>query len=524
VKKNNDQQHGRGAQAFLDKHHSLVTGKLSGFDRVRLQGTLRTFYREETMDHYLLNARVLYKDFKSHLCGITACIRDAASLAAKAAGAQVRYLGSSAINKERLVAQLLLDKPVREGLVTVLSAVEPCRTWFLRGSRADKRLHFKLDWGKCLHLYFYLVHPAFGLMHMRLQTWFPFLTHFCINGREWLARSLDAEGIAYKRADNCLTSIAELPRAQQLMDAQTRTDFQAPLDALIAQYHPTHQRIRQAMPVDYYYTAAQSEHATDIMFKDRASLEKIHPQLVLGSMVTTGSEQVLRYLGRERPGKTEVQTDMRRRVEGVRIKHWAGDNSIKLYDKGSVLRSEVTINTPEDFKVYRRAEGDKTGPKSWRPLRRGVADMPRRAQVSHAASGRHLEALAHIQCDEALGELLAPLSQPVRKRGKRARALRLFEPLEMAALRALNNADYCVHGMRHRDMREALREQMPAGKSARQTAAKVGRLLRLFREHGLLRKVGRTRRYQVTPKARKTIAALLSASQASSARLLALVT
>ena len=524
MNKNTSQKSGRGAQAFLDKHHALVTGKLSGFDRVRLQGTLRTFYREETMDHYLRNARVLYKDFKSHLCGITGCIRDAASLAAQAAGCQMRYLASSAINKERLVAQLLLEKPVREGLVTVLSALEPCRTWFIRGSRADKKLHFKLDWGKCLHLYFYLVHPLFGLMHMRLQTWFPFLTHFCINGREWLARQLDAEGIAYKRADNCFTSIADLPRAQQLMDAQARADFQAPLDALIAQYHPTHQRVRQAMPVGYYYSAAQSEHATDIMFKDRKALETIHPQLVLGSMTSLGSEQVLRFLGRKIPGKTEVQTDSRRRVEGVRIKHWAGDNSIKLYDKGSVLRSEVTINTPGDFKVYRRAEGDKTGPKSWRGLRRGVADMPRRAQVSEAASGRHLEALAHIQCDEALGELLSPLCQPLRKRGRRTRALRVFEPLEMTALRALNNADYCVHGMRHRDMREAMRAHLPAGLSARQTAAKVGRQLRVLREHGLLRKVGRTRRYQVTAKARKAISALLGASQASTTRLLALVT
>jgi len=66
----------RGAQSFLDRHHPHVTGIISGFERVRLQGTLRILYREQTMGDYLLNAGVLYKDFKHHLRGMSACIRD----------------------------------------------------------------------------------------------------------------------------------------------------------------------------------------------------------------------------------------------------------------------------------------------------------------------------------------------------------------------------------------------------------------------------------------------------------------
>ena len=518
------EQHSRGAQAFLGKHQAHVTGIISGFDRVRLQGTLRTLYREETMGDYLSKAGVLCKDFKSHLCGISQCVRDAASLTAQAAGLQVHYLLSGALSKELYVRQILQDNPVREGLVAVLSAVEPCRTWFMRGSRAEKKLRPRLEWGKCLHLYFYLLHPLFGLMHMRLQTWFPFLVHFCINGREWLSRQLDAERIGYKRKDNCFEAIDDLPRAQQLMDTQLQTDWAVPLDALVKHYHPTHQRIREVMPVDYYYTAAESEHATDILFKDRKHLESIYPHLVLGSMTGLGSEQVLRFLGRKNAGATEVQSNSRRREEGVRLKHWVGKNSLKLYDKGSVLRSEVTINDPAAFKVYRRAEGDRHGEKSWRPLRRGVADLPRRAQVSRAASGRHLEALAQMDCPETLHELLAPLCQKTKHQGKPLRALRPFDALEMEALRALNNADYCLHGLRNRDLRETLRVHLPAGMAAKAKAAKVTRMLRLFRGHGLLRKVSRTHRYQVTPKGRKILTAFLSASRLSAQRLITLVT
>lgn len=369
-----------------------------------------------------------------------------------------------------------------------------------------------------------MIHPLLGLMHMRLQTWFPFLVQFCINGREWLSRQMDARGIDYARADNCFERIADLPGAQELMDEQVRTRWDRLLDPLVRQYHPVHQRIREVMPVDYCYTACQSEHATDIMFRNRASLEKIYPSLVFGSMTGMGSEQVLRFLGRKHPGQAEVQSDCRRREPGVHIKHWVGENSIKLSDKGSVLRSEVTINQPRDFKVYRRAEGRPDGAKSWRILRRSVADMPRRAQVCRAASERHLEALAQFTCDQTLCALVGPLCKPVRRKSVRARALRPFEAPELQVLRALNRMEFCLHSLRHGDLREAMREHMPAKLTRIQRAARTARVLRLFRAHGLPRKAGRTHRYYVTQKARKAITALLSATGASVPKLIELAT
>jgi hypothetical protein len=41
----------------------------------------------------------------------------------------------------------------------------------------------------------------------------------------------------------------------------------------------------------------------------------------------------------------EVISNISKRIEGVRIKHWVEENSIKMYDKqGCVLRIETTIN------------------------------------------------------------------------------------------------------------------------------------------------------------------------------------
>jgi hypothetical protein len=87
---------------------------------------------------------------------------------------------------------------VTEGLITVLGCVEPCKSFSVRGGYADHLLHLELEPRQCLHLYFYCFHQRFGFMHLRLQTWFPFQVDLCLNGREWLCRELDAQGIAYR--------------------------------------------------------------------------------------------------------------------------------------------------------------------------------------------------------------------------------------------------------------------------------------------------------------------------------------
>jgi hypothetical protein len=78
-----------------------------------------------------------------------------------------------------------------------------------------------------------------------------------------------------------------------------------------------------------------------------------------------------------------------------------GKNSIKLYDKaysdaGAVLRPEVTLNAPGQFRVFRHKTGQEEGPRQWRPLRAGIADLHRRAEVSQKALDRYCTALARV--------------------------------------------------------------------------------------------------------------------------------
>jgi hypothetical protein len=97
-------------------------------------------------------------------------------------------VSSSKIRKETLAEQIRQRDGIREGLVCVLAAIEPCWSYDWVGkNRRDLVRHGR----QCLFLYFYLVHREFGLLHVRLQTWFPFDIQVCLNGREWLARQMD---------------------------------------------------------------------------------------------------------------------------------------------------------------------------------------------------------------------------------------------------------------------------------------------------------------------------------------------
>lgn len=506
---------------FIQQHQADVIGVLHGWDRLRFQGTLRSLYCPSVMEYYLQRAGVLWKDFKSFATGLTDRVRQSAAALAQKCRRPMIYLPSSRTNKEQVALEIRERQRVRSGLVVVLSCVEPCRTWFARGNRATKKLELKLHWGKCVHLYFYLIHEQVGWLSVRLQTWFPFLMQVCINGREWLARQMDAAGLAYRRQDNCFSWVADVAQAQALLDQQHRTDWPKLLSPLVELCHPLHAEITRPIQRDYYWTVAESEYASDVMFRDRAALQRIYPALVHHAVMSFGSEQVLRFMGRPRGAHTsdQVQTDRRRGPDGVRVKHWLNKNSLKAYDKGSVLRGEATINEPKDFRTWRGPENNPAGKNQWRILRRSVADLHRRAQVSQAATDRYLTALAAVHVSTPLAQEAARVCQPVRRDGRRHRALNPFGEADAQLLATINRGEFALNGFRNRDVRAKLYQTTDDTKLLRRQTAAVGRRLLLLRAHGLIKKVSRTHRYLVTAKGRRIITALMAARQASTEKL-----
>ena len=100
-----------------------------------------------------------------------------------------------------------------KGLVCVFTAVEPCGPFQIAHGKG--RLRIEAARRKCLFLYFYYLDPKLGLIHVRIQTWFPFTIQVYLNGHEWLARKMDKCGLAYRAVDNAFGWLEDPGRAQE---------------------------------------------------------------------------------------------------------------------------------------------------------------------------------------------------------------------------------------------------------------------------------------------------------------------
>jgi hypothetical protein len=509
---------------FIARHTGKVAGTLSGFDRLVFRGTLRPINFVEGMWHYLHANDVLLKDFKSHVEAVTKRIKIASTAEAERLGRPVRYLNSSTIDKNDLARQIAKEDSIEQGLVCVLNCVELCRTYEIHRNAATKHLELRLCSRKCLFLYHYWIDPVFGWMNARIQTWFPFPIQICVNGREWLGTRMRQDGLSFVAAGNCFPLVEDWHRAQQLLDEQLQTAWPDSLDPIARRLNPEHDEIFGKYPASYYWTTYQTEWAIDVVFGKKEDLSRLYPRLVHHGMTSFSCTDVIRYLGKPtrldgqipRSFSGSVVTDLKCREEGVRLKHYVNGNSVKLYDKaftavGNVLRFETTIQNADDFRVFRSKQGDPDGEKQWRKLRRGIADLHRRAEISRKVTGRYADAYSAVEDDTSLEELTRHLEQHTDWRGRRVRALRPFGD-DTPLLKAINRGEFAISGFRNRDL-QAIFFSTPATSptECRRRSAAISRKLRLLRAHGLISKVPHTHRYQLTSRGRKAIVAILTA-------------
>jgi hypothetical protein len=518
-------------KSFLSRFGSFVLFVLSGFDRLRLAGESRLLNHARGVQSYLWQQQILFKNFPDHAQQLTRDLRQRTVAQAQEQDVPLLPLDSPSTDKEATALQLAQGHSGRSGRIAVLSCVESCSTYRLR-KNARGLIEPRKEVAKCLHYYHYFQHPDLGLCYVRLQSWFPFSVRVGLNGREWLYQQLRQRGCACQRLGNLLWRVQDPALAQALLDEQTQTDWPALLQGLVEPVHPLWDYLHTTARTPYYWMTEQSEWATDIVFRDPAFLAAWYARWLRHGLAALSCRDALRYLGKYVPPQGygtctgEAKIDLRTRPEGTRLKFWYGSNSLKLYDKeapvAGTLRLETTINDPTSYRVYRAKEGAPEGaPKSWQQLRKGVADLGRRAQVSHAANQRLADSLASVAETTPLGQLLEPLSRPVRDpQGRRHRALNPTAGPDGELLRCLAHGEFLLNGFRNRDLRPLLYPATTDPRVQRQQAAAMTRRLALLRAHGLIVRVQKTHRYRLSAEGQRVTTALLAAYAADANRLM----
>ena len=512
---------------FLHRLGSRVLGFLHGFDRMRFRGSKRQLSHVTGMMCWLGYARVPLKEFRLFARDTTAALCASLQGPAEQAGL-FQYVNNLQASKEQTALEMARRHGRREGLIAVLSCVEPCQTMQVRGNPKTKRPELRSEPARCKHYYHYYLDPVYGLRYTRLQTWFPFTMHVGLNGRDWLARQMTQAGIEFVQKDNCFTWIEDFAKAQKLAGRQLTTAWPKLLDRWGKQSCPLlfGKLLKGTLP--YYWSLEDGEYATDFAFASADELQRLYPKLVHYAQTVLHGTDVLRFMGyrARQDGRPrldlvdEIRTTVKEFVEGTRVKHFVSGNSVKMYDKfGQVLRIESLLRDLRHFQVYRGLEGQEDGPKEYRRLRQGVADVHRRAEINEKINERYAESLANVEETTPLAELTQGLGRRRQWQGRSVRPLNPLAPEDVALLEAIGHGEDAINGFRNRDVRQRLYGEAPAAERKRQSA-KVTRLLRLLRGHRLIMKVPTTHRYQMTDHGRKCVAALLSARQAATQELL----
>jgi hypothetical protein len=508
---------------FMEMYNKIICGAISGWDRLRFRGTIRWLSNGSGINSYLSYRNILLKDFSKWAESITAKVRSKCAMQAEHLDIPLIYLQSASIDKEARARQIMAERNVETGPICMFSTVEPCLSALLKGNKATKKLELNMAPRKCIWIYQYWNDEHLGFGHTRLQTWLPLSATICLNGRHWLERQLLSEGIGYVKDGNCFTYIEDYERAATLIEQQHCTKWPQLLDGLLARNCPGFNKILGDYPLEYYWSADETEWATDIVFRSAAKLDALFPKLARYGLLTANSPAVMRFLGHslQGPRPNEVCSDHRIRFEGLRLKHRINNNSIKMYNKaGIVLRTETTINQTREFKVFRHPDDDVNRPASWQKMRKGVSDLHRRSEVSQSSNERYLDHLASANIAETLKETVGDICKRIHKDGKSHRAINPWNEEDYQALQFLARGEHQLNGFTNKQLREALYGKSKNADQLKKQSGQTTRRLRLLRAHGLIRKVTGSNRYQLTTKGRRASTAILAASSADTERLM----
>ncbi|NQT55941.1 MAG: hypothetical protein HQ551_06900 [Desulfobacteraceae bacterium] len=514
---------------LIERFSGLVKGTITGFDRIVFKGFILPLMSAEGAMKFCGYNNILNKDYKKWMMGQSKCLIEAANQYGKEnCGQGIIPISTWRIRKEALAHKRQIDEKIENGLIGIWSCLESASSYRARYCERSGYPQLRNYQTRCKHLYFYFDHNEYGFMNIRLQTWFPYHIQICLNGREWLRRCLEQKGVDFLVQGNKFLHISDYQEAQALLNKQLDVRFVKMLDGFVPIVFPMIQDVL-GPHLSYYWTMWQSEWAADLIFPSPKELNPIMDSLLRHAHMTGTSTHVLRYLDRpitlagkpDGRAKDEVLTRVTDFNDGIRVRHWVDKNSAKIYNEQNVLRIEATINDPGKFRVFRHKKGQSSDePKSLRPIRKGVMDIPLRAKISQQVNDRLMDDLSLLHDETPANKLINEITCRQKKYGRTFRALGPTGK-DRELLQALGNPEFRISGLTNKMLRQSLSDtNFGSGRTQKQLSAKISRHLRLLRAHGIIRKLPKQNRYQMTLKGVKLTNILNAFLAASTEQLL----
>jgi hypothetical protein len=394
--------------------------------------------------------------------------------------------------KDDITQQLLAKFTEDEGVLYVGRAQEKSGVW------RTQRRHNRVTGGSYAWLvrstafinffYFYCVDADFGPFFIKFSTYFPFTAKLCVNGNEWAKRQAVKAGIGFQALDNGFAAVDDADRLQAICDSLGPEHIDALLRKWLRILPNPFTDDDQAAGYRYDLSLLQTEFSLtqmlDTPVSGRIFFEQVlHDNLDLGRPDRVGlvfDRRIIRKGRHPTPGRFRTRVITAGVTPSLHIdyKH----TTVKQYHKeGRALRTETTINDTHDFGLSKR-----------------LTNLAALRQIGFTANRRLLgvQRVSHnpIRGAQAFTDLTAPI---LTSNGTRIPGLRFGDVRVHALLHALLIHRLLPNGFTNRDLRAPLATLL--GTTIEDiTAGKMTYDLRRLRMHGLITRIPKTRRYQLT--------------------------
>jgi DNA-binding MarR family transcriptional regulator len=447
------------------------------------------------MTSYLNSKEVRIFDYTQFAESLRDKIRKQIDTIVSESGVSVQYINKSGIRKESLVSEKLKERGDHPGIVCILSVLEGCNSYKPWHDKQTGGNYLKPDISKCLHYYIYFIDELLGFGYIRIPTWCPFRLQIYFNGHNLLAGKLKEAGIDYTMTDNAFDSISDPVKAQELSDKLSVEDLHRKFDELAWKYCPVYKELG----LRYHWSVMQAEYATDIIFRKQEELQSVYREIIATAIHTVKPDNIATFLGQKLDPRYqgEIGNNYHVRIEGTRIKHTMGSVSIKMYDKfGKILRIETTCNDISFFKHFREVvHRDGTTSNEMASLKKNIYSLAFLSDNLKAANKRYLDFIAAFDNKEVGRKRLEQVTESKTENKRNYKGFNFFNKDDLTVLMVILRGEFNINGFRNKNIKKLLDFN----------SAKVSRLIKRLRVHGLVKKASDSYKYYLTKLGKETI-------------------
>jgi hypothetical protein len=344
--------------AFFEHHRNSIRFRYRCFDRILLNALIQPFQQPERVVGFFGSYRKLYPVSRDILRGIAGQFQKWLTNRAQKWGAPI-VEAPRGRRDEFVEPYFRRAKP--DQVVVILKAREPARIMIAIGNKQENRWHLQITQRWVQQYNFYLNDRRWGRMFVRLCPYLPFSARVYLNQHHWLANRLRQEGIGFQQCSNAFLNCKDPKRLQELADSLTSRDLLTCAHKWLAAFTPffTDQERHQA-GCQHRLFFAQVEYCDNLIFHRRAALDQLGERLLDANRTIGQPNKITTIFGRKvtKQYRGKLQTV----IEDIQlpnpvIRSYFGKGSIKQYVRDHLnLRTEPATNNVADYGIKKAVE------------------------------------------------------------------------------------------------------------------------------------------------------------------------